>query len=267
MGTDPLLVIDGLRVRVTSDGRPRGVVKDVSLSVAAGEVLCLIGESGCGKSMTCLAVMGLLPATAGIIGGSIRYGERTDIRRGRDVAMIMQNPSSCFDPVFTIKSHFRETLSAQGLSFHANYAKVLQTIAEAGFDDPEAVLPLYPFQMSGGMLQRVMIALAMVAAPGVILADEPTTDLDMPAQAMVLDLIDRLRRSHDLGMLLVTHDLSVVARMADTVAVMRDGAILETGPARRVFDSPEHPYTRTLLEAHFALHDAFVDPGKDGVAA
>lgn len=267
MATEPLFVIDRLCVRVASGGRSRIVVKDVSLSVDAGEVLCLIGESGCGKSMTCLAVMGLLPATAGIVGGSIRFKGHTTIRRGRDVAMIMQNPSSCFDPVFTIKSHFRETLSAQGLSFQANRPQVLRTLAEAGFDDPEAVLPLYPFQMSGGMLQRVMIALAMVAAPGVLLADEPTTDLDMPAQATVLDCIKRLRDAHDLGMVLVTHDLSVVARMADTVAVMRDGCILETGPVRRVFDAPEHPYTRMLLEAHFALHDSFADSGRGGAAA
>jgi nickel transport system ATP-binding protein len=139
---------------------------------------------------------------------------------------------------------------------------VPRALGDAGFDAPEAVLPLFPFQMSGGMLQRVMIALAMVTTPGVLLADEPTTDLDMPAQATVLDLLDRLRREHGLGLLLVTHDLAVVARMADTVAVMRDGRILETGPVRRLFETPSHPYTQTLLAAHYALHQGFVAPGE-----
>jgi nickel transport system ATP-binding protein len=260
MATEPLLVIANLCVAVAGNPHPKPVVRDVSLQVHPGEVLGLIGESGSGKSMTCLSVMDLLPSSARITGGSVRMPGREIIRRGRDVAMIMQNPSSCFDPVMTIRGHFKETLAALGLSGDRGRARTLETLAEAGFDDPEAILPLYPFQMSGGMLQRVMIGLAMLAEPRLLLADEPTTDLDMPAQAVVLDLIDRLRRTHGLGVLLVTHDLSVAARLADRLAVMRDGRILETGPVRRIFRTPENDYTRMLLAAHFELHDALCAP-------
>ncbi|WP_027184538.1 ATP-binding cassette domain-containing protein [Desulfovibrio inopinatus] len=264
MATEPLLAIHNLCVDVVSSGRSKSVIKQVGLSLSAGQVLCLIGESGCGKSMTCLSVMDLLPAKAVIVEGTIQYKGRPTFRCGKDVGMMPQNPSSCFDPVFSIKSHFRETLAAHGLSEKKHWNTVLQALSDAGFHDPESVLPLFPFQMSGGMLQRVMIALAMVTSPGVLLADEPTTDLDMPAQSMVLDLLDHLRRERNIGLLLVTHDLSVVARIADTVAVMRDGRIVESGSVQRIFDAPTHPYTVTLLDAHFALHHAFADAHQEG---
>jgi len=260
MATDAALVIDNLSIETTHGQAGRRLVSDVGLRVGAGEVLGLIGESGSGKSMTCLAVMDLLPPGVRVCGGSVRMPGREAIRRGRDAAMVLQNPSGCFDPVMTIGGHFKETLRALGLPRDRNPDRAAVALGEAGFDDPESVLPLYPFQMSGGMLQRAMIALAMLGGPRLLLADEATTDLDMPTQAGVLGLIDRLRKTRGLGVLLVTHDLSVAARLADRVAVMRDGRILETGPVGRIFAAPRHDYTRTLLAAHFDLHDALCAP-------
>ncbi|MFP5221650.1 MAG: ATP-binding cassette domain-containing protein [Acidobacteriota bacterium] len=257
MKSEPLLSIDALEVTAAASPHPRPVVRGVSLSVRAGEVLGLIGESGSGKSMTCLSVMRLLPSAMHRTGGRILVQGSERFARGRDVGMVMQNPASCFDQVMTIEGHFRETLAAHNFPWNAGRSRALDSLRESGFDAPEAILPAYPFQLSGGMLQRVMIALAMVVEPRLLLADEPTTDLDMPAQARVLDLLDALRKRRNLGILLVTHDLSVVARLADTVAVMHDGVIVESGPVRRIFEAPSHPYTRTLLAAHFDLHDAF----------
>ncbi|MFZ5427552.1 MAG: ATP-binding cassette domain-containing protein [Thermodesulfobacteriota bacterium] len=256
MTSEPLLVIDKLEVAVASNPHPKPLVRGVSLAVHAGEVLGLIGESGSGKSMTCLSVMRLLPNSVHRVGGRVLVDGSEMFARGRDVGMVMQNPASCFDQVMTIEGHFRETLAAHGVPWITGRPRALESLREAGFDEPASILPAYPFQLSGGMLQRVMIALAMVLRPKLLLADEPTTDLDMPAQARVLDLLDRLRQTHNLGILLVTHDLSVVARLADTVAVMHGGVILETGPVLSIFEAPAHEYTRKLLAAHFNLHDA-----------
>lgn len=264
MASEPLLIIDDLEVVVASNPHPRPLVRGVNLTVHAGEVLGLIGESGSGKSMTCLSVLGLLPSSVYRIGGRVLVDGSEKFSRGHDVGMVMQNPASCFDQVMTIERHFSETLAAHGFAWNTGRLHALESLREAGFDDPASILPAYPFQLSGGMLQRVMIALAMVTKPKLLLADEPTTDLDMPAQARVLDLLDRLRQTHNLGILLVTHDLSVVARLADTVAVMHDGVILETGPVHRVFEAPGHEYTRTLLAAHFDLHDAFSFQAQNG---
>ena len=258
MGTDPILAIDNLAITAGRPPHDAALVTGLSLTIAPGEVLGLIGESGSGKSMTCLAVMDLLPPGVRVTSGSIRFCGRPGLRRGRDAAMVLQNPSSCFDPVMTIRGHFRETLKALGLPNDKDWSRAGAALAEAGFDDPENVLPRYPFQLSGGMLQRVMLALAMLGGPKLLLADEPTTDLDMPAQAKALELMDRLRRSHDLAVLLVTHDLSVAARLADRVAVMRGGCLVETGPVDQIFAHPGHAYTQTLLAAHFELHDALL---------
>ncbi|GFK92642.1 Nickel import ATP-binding protein NikD [Fundidesulfovibrio magnetotacticus] len=256
MDIERLLEIEELRVE-TAGAAPRELVRGVSLHVAPGEVLGLVGASGSGKSLTCLSVMDLLPSGLRRAGGRVRVSGRETVRRGLDAAMVLQNPSSCFDPVMTVRGHFKETLKAQGTGWARGAARAEESLAEAGFEEPGAILGLYPFQMSGGMLQRVAVALAMLGGPRLLLADEPTTDLDMPAQAKVLDLIDRLRRARGLGVLLVTHDLSVVARLADRVAVMQDGRLVETGPVSRVFEAPSHPYARTLLAAHLELHEAF----------
>jgi len=168
--------------------------------------------------------------------------------------MIMQNPMTCFDPIFTIRQHVRETLQAHGLSFSGKLEIIRRTFVDLGFDNPDEILLAYPFQLSGGMLQRIMVSLALLLDAELLIADEPTTDLDVIVQARILDLLDRLRKEKNIGILLVTHDLSVIARLADEVFVMQQGGIVESGPVAEIFMRSDHPYTRSLLAAHFSLY-------------
>lgn len=263
MATDPVLRVTGLEIAAFGPHGPLPLVRGVSLSVAANRVLGLIGESGCGKSLTCLGILGLLPANLRRTRGEVYLrGEAVHTlapdamrrHRGRSVAVILQNPMSCFDAVQTIRQHFRETLASHGLPSNGGFREQAESaLHEVGFDEPGAILDLYPFQMSGGMLQRVMISLALLLEPPLLIADEPTTDLDAVAQATILDLLAALRERRGLSVLLVTHDLSVIARLADEVAVMREGALLEHGAVGAVFAAPRHPYTASLLEAHRRL--------------
>ena len=250
------------------------LVGPVDLTVERGQVVCLVGPSGCGKSLTCMSLLGMLPdgvtRTAGAIrvhgqtvdgqGASGPPTERLRLLRGRGASYVLQNPASCFDPVFTIGAHFQETLAAHRPAGSSNAPRAdwrtaaCAALREVGFDDAQAILRHYPFQMSGGMLQRVMIALALVLDVPLLIADEPTTDLDLPSQARVLDLLDQVRRTRNTAILLVTHDLSVAARMADHMAVMRHGRVVEQGGARALFAAPRHPYTQALLAAHHRLY-------------
>ncbi|TVM15985.1 nickel import ATP-binding protein NikD [Oceanidesulfovibrio indonesiensis] len=241
------------------------LVRGISFHADTGQVTGLVGESGSGKSLTCQTIMGLVPKGLSA-SGSVRLGGeampvcagntvKTRQARGKRMAIIMQNPMSCFDPVFTIRAHFKETLSAHGAPASENGPeRWRKSLAEVGFPEPDSILKLYPFQMSGGMLQRVMIALALLLDVDFLLADEATTDLDAVSQARVLDLIDTLVRDRGLGVLLVTHDLSVIARLADKVLVMHDGSIVERGSVRSIFHAPRHEYTASLLEAHYRLY-------------
>lgn len=246
-----------LEVRNLSIQTPgRTLVSEVSFTAGTGRVLGLVGESGSGKSLTCLSVLDLLPKGLSRQGDVLienksleSYASMRNIR-GRRMGMILQNPMSCFDPIFTIRSHFRETFSAHGMSSTANDRQMLAALKEVGFADPESVPDLYPFQMSGGMLQRVMIALTLIMESPFLIADEPTTDLDTVAQAQVLDLLAGLKQKRGLGMLLVTHDLGVIARLADDVAVMRNGGIIEEGSVHSIFHNPQHQYTRKLISTH-----------------
>ena len=260
-----VLEINGLKVMLTAKNGPdkTPLVNDVSLTVSQGQVTGLIGESGSGKSLTCLSVMNLLPPAMNHQGGKIMLagsplGETSESQwrcfRGRRAAMILQNPMSCFDPVFTIGHHIKETLSAHGLNWRNSKAKIRSTLAELGFDHPDEILSAYPFQLSGGMLQRIMVSLALLLEAQLLIADEPTTDLDVIVQARILDIIDRLRREKNVGVLLVTHDLSVIARLADQVSVMQKGAIVESGPVADIFYRPHASYTKALLTAHFSLY-------------
>lgn len=267
-----ILEIDGLRVTLAGPccgNRP--MVDDVCLTVRRGEVTGLIGESGCGKSLTCLAVMDLLPPAMQRSDGTIRLvGELPEKSsqalpacfRGRRAAMVLQNPMSCFDAVFTVGQHVRETLSAHGMNPRACRERVRMTLADLGFERPDEILAAYPFQLSGGMLQRVMVSLALLLEAELLIADEPTTDLDVIVQARILDLIDKLRREKNVGVLLVTHDLSVIARLADQVAVMQHGRIVESGPVREIFAGASQPYTRDLLAAHFSLYGRLAGEGR-----
>lgn len=259
-----VLEVEGLKVRMSRHCcQDKPLVNDVSLNVAQGQVTGLIGESGCGKSLTCLAVMDLLPQAMSRCDGRISLagaplGEVPDGHwrcfRGRRAAMILQNPMSCFDPVFTVGHHIRETLDAHGLKGPDRNARVRSTLSELGFDTPDEILTAYPFQLSGGMLQRVMVSLALLLEAELLIADEPTTDLDVIVQARILELIDRLRKEKNVGVLLVTHDLSVIARLADQVAVMQDGRIIESGGVGDIFARPKEGYTKALLSAHFSLY-------------
>jgi ABC-type dipeptide/oligopeptide/nickel transport system ATPase component len=259
-----VLSVKDLSLDLVAGGRKRNLVREVNFDVREREVMGLIGESGCGKSLTCLALMGLLPAAIRQTGGTVLFNgqaidalsaHRRRALRGRRIAMVLQNPMSCFDTIFTIRHHFAETLAAHGKTSARQVAQTaLAALEEVGFEDPQSVLDLYPFQMSGGMLQRVMLAVAVMMKVSLLIADEPTTDLDVVAQAKVLDLLARIRDEHGVAILLVTHDLSVIARLADTVAVMRSGAIVEAGTAKGLFHAAQHPYTRDMVAAHMSLY-------------
>jgi nickel transport system ATP-binding protein len=263
MGENPILEVKDLQVVLKENQRV--LVRDISLSVTRGKVLGLVGESGCGKSITCLSILGLLPVNVRRTAGEVRIqGKAVQalsplVRRklrGSSVAMILQNPMSCFDPVFTIRYHFRETMGSHGLNRSgADQDKAVEALRSVGFPDPGTILDLYPFQMSGGMLQRVMVAMALLMRAPLLIADEPTTDLDVVAQSNILTLMEDMRKRQNVGILLVTHDLSVIARLADDVAVMRQGEIVERSPVRDLFVAPRHPYSRALLQAHFSLYD------------
>lgn len=233
----------------------RPLVHGVSLTLKRGRVLALVGGSGSGKSLTCAAALGILPPgvrqTAGLIladGKPVSPGEL----RGTKIATIMQNPRSAFNPLRTMADHARETCRA--LDKPADDATLIAAMAAVGLENARRVLRLYPFEMSGGMLQRMMIALALLCDAPFIVADEPTTDLDAVVQARILDLLVSIMHTRGPGMLLVTHDMGVVARLADDVAVMDSGNIVEQGDVETIFSAPRHDITRSLVAAHLALY-------------
>lgn len=231
------------------------LVKGVSLTLTRGRVLALVGGSGCGKSLTCAAALGVLPAGVRQTSGQLLAdGSRISPQslRGKTVATIMQNPRSAFNPLHSMATHARETCLAVGQPADDN--ALLAALRAVGLEEVHRVLKLYPFEMSGGMLQRMMIAMALLCDAPFIVADEPTTDLDAVAQARILDLLGSIMQTRAPGMLLVTHDMGVVARLADDVAVMDNGVIVEQGDVEAVFHTPQHRVTRNLVAAHLALY-------------
>ena len=253
--SSPLLSVEGMAVGYGA----QEVCSDVSFSVRRGQALALIGESGSGKSVSVLAATGLLGGGGRILRGSVRLDgeeigaltERERRRRGlfgKRIAMIFQNPSRALDPVHTIGMQINESLALTGLSGRAALRdKGTEWLRLVGLPDPEEALDRYPHQLSGGQRQRAMIAIALAARPEVLIADEPTTALDVTIQAQVLTLIRRLQHELDLALVIVTHDFGVVAAMADEVAVMYAGEVVETGPVADIIARPCHPYTRALL--------------------
>jgi len=254
----PLLEVQGLSVRF--DGVPRDIntVDDVSFSVAKGKTLCLVGESGCGKSVTSLALMGLLPTPpARIVAGqalfdgqdllSMSERERADIRGDR-VAMIFQEPMTSLNHAFTIGDQIAEGIARHRKVTRAEATeRALEMLKKVRIPAPEKRLRAYPHEMSGGMRQRVMIAMALANDPQLLIADEPTTALDVTIQAQILTLIRRLQEETGTAMILITHDLGVVAEVADEVAVMYAGRVVESGPVEAIFEDPQHPYTIGLM--------------------
>jgi oligopeptide/dipeptide ABC transporter ATP-binding protein len=235
-------------------------VDGVSFTVAEGETLGIVGESGSGKSMTCLSIVRLVPrGAARIVGGQILLdGEdlltKSDTEmqqiRGRKVAMILQDPMSSLNPVFSVGMQVREPVAMyHRLRGRALTERAVELLASVRIPSPGARLRAFPHQLSGGMRQRVVGAMAIAAPPRLLIADEPTTSLDLTIQMQYLGLLKELQERHRLAMIFVTHDLGIVARICDRVAVMYGGRIVEIGPVRRIFKSPAHPYTRALLDA------------------
>jgi oligopeptide/dipeptide ABC transporter ATP-binding protein len=259
----PLLSVEDLCVAfATEDGVARAV-DGVSFSVEPGETLCLVGESGCGKSVTALAVMGLLPRPPARISGRVELGGRDLLNaapreladlRGNRLAMIFQEPMTSLNPAFTVGSQLTEVLVRhRGLAAARARAAVIEMLDHVRIPAPEKRIDEFPHRMSGGMRQRVMIAMALLCQPELLIADEPTTALDVTIQAQVLDLMRVLRAEMKTSILLITHDLGVVAEMADRVQVMYAGQVVESGSAAAVFSMPQHPYTIGLMGAIPAL--------------
>jgi oligopeptide/dipeptide ABC transporter ATP-binding protein len=255
-----LLEIDRLSVAFRDDGRFVRVVDDLSFTLDAGRIFGLVGESGCGKSVTARAIMQLLPSPpARIEAGAIRLdgrdllvlGERAMRSvRGRDIGMVFQEPMTSLNPTFPVGFQIGETLRLhRELSRSAIRAEVLELLHLVGIGAPERRLGQYPHELSGGLRQRVMIAMALACRPKLLIADEPTTALDVTIQAQILELLVRLRDELGMAILLITHDLGVIAEYTDEVAVMYAGKLVERAGVRRLFEAPRHPYTTGLLRS------------------
>jgi peptide/nickel transport system ATP-binding protein len=255
----PLLRVEGLTAGFDVAGGFAPAVIDVSLEVLPGETLGLVGESGSGKSVTALSILRLLQPPGRIASGRIRFrgadllamNER-EIRRvrGAGIGLVFQEPMSALNPVFTAGDQVAEALVVHGLAdWPEARRRAVDLLAAVRVPDPELRARFYPHQLSGGMRQRVMIAIAIACRPALVIADEPTTALDVTIQAEILDLLRELRDRYQLALLLITHDLGVIAGMADRVAVMYAGRIVEEAPVGRLFRTPQHPYTRGLLAA------------------
>ena len=235
-------------------------VDDVSLSLSAGETLGVVGESGCGKTMLALSIMRLIPPNGRIAEGRILFDGRDLLqlteeemreRRGRDIAMIFQEPMTSLNPVLRVGDQIAEAIRLhQHVSDREALDRSVKLLGEVGIPDPEKRVRDYPHQMSGGMRQRVMIAMAMSCRPRLLLADEPTTALDVTIQAQILKLISDLKEKNNMAVILITHDLGIVAEAAQKVAVMYAGKVVETSEVENLFSRPQHPYTRGLIESH-----------------
>ena len=250
--------IEHLDVTFATDGGDVAAVKDVSLDVRAGEVLAIVGESGSGKTVTARSILGLLPETARVDGvvllgkDDIVTIDEARLRevRGTEVAMIFQEPSSALNPVYTVGWQLAEGLRAHGnVTRRAARSRAIEMLARVGIPNPSRRVDDYPHQFSGGQKQRVVIAMALALAPSVIVADEPTTALDVTVQAEILDLLRQLRDETGTAIVLITHNMGVVADLSDRVAVMLNGRIVETAPSRELFAAPKHEYTQRLLAA------------------
>ena len=254
----PLLDVKDLRVGFRQDGKLTEAVRGVSFSVARGETVALVGESGSGKSVSALSTVSLLGDSAEV-SGSVTYDgqqmigadERLLLKvRGNDISFIFQEPMTSLNPLHTIEKQLGESLALhQGIVGEDAKGRILELLDKVGIRDAESRLSAYPHQLSGGQRQRVMIAMALANKPDVLIADEPTTALDVTIQAQILDLLAGLKETEGMGLLFITHDLGIVRRIADRVCVMKAGEIVEHGPTGQIFDAPQHPYTIKLLSA------------------
>jgi oligopeptide/dipeptide ABC transporter ATP-binding protein len=259
-GSEALLKVEGLRVEFHTHHRGTvHAVNGVSFEIAAGETLGIVGESGCGKSVTALAMLGILPRAGAVTGGSAQFGGQDLVRlkdralrkiRGREIAMIFQDPMTSLNPVLTIGRQIREALETHfGMGRRAAEARATELLDQVGIPSARSRLSDYPHQFSGGMRQRAMIAMALACEPKLLIADEPTTALDVTIQAQILALLRSVVAERDTALILITHDLGVVAGMCERVNVMYAGMFMETGSADQVFETPRHPYTLGLLQS------------------
>ena len=256
---DNLLQVENLSIAFFEDGIRNIVVDKVSFAVKPGEVLCIVGETGCGKSMTALSILGLLSANAHVIDGSIVFDGKNlldmdekelDKVRGNEVTMVFQDVMNSLNPVLTIGNQLTEVIRIHmGYDRKSAAEYAVKMLSKVGLPDPEAVMRKYPHMLSGGMQQRVMIAMALACNPKLIIADEPTTALDVTIQAQILDLLKNLKDKINSSIMLITHDLGVIAEMADYVVVMYAGKVVEQGLASEVFSNPFHPYTIGLMNS------------------
>ncbi len=259
MSAPHLLEVHHLNVQFVSNARPLRAVDDVSFHVDAGEVVGIVGESGSGKSVTALALMGLIDEPGRVTAQRIAFDGRdlatmsAKERRallGSDIAMIFQDPMTSLNPSFTVAFQLMEAIDLhEGGSKKARRARALELLRSVDIPDPERRLDAYPHQLSGGMSQRVMVAMAIACNPRLLIADEPTTALDVTIQAQMLTLLVKLQRERGMALVLITHDLGVVAEIAQRVLVMYAGQVVETSPVPAIFDTPRHPYTEALLAA------------------
>src|SRR5690606_15504503 len=255
----PLLEITELKTHFPTRAGLVRAVDGVSFSLGRGELLGLVGESGCGKSITALSVMQLIAPPGKIVGGSIRFAdeelttaspERLREIRGNDIAMICQDPMTSLNPVYTVGEQIAEALRLhRKLDRKAAKEAAIEAMREVAIPAPETRVDDYPHQLSGGMRQRIMIAMALACDPELLIADEPTTALDVTIQAQILELLNELRKTRELAVLLITHDLGVVAEVADRVCVMYTGKIVEEAGVKEIFAAPKHPYTQGLLKS------------------
>lgn len=254
-----LLEIENLQTQFPTRAGLVRAVNDVSFYINEGELLGLVGESGCGKSITALSVMRLISPPGKIVGGSIKFrgedllkvsGDRMREIRGDDISMIFQDPMTSLNPVYTVGEQIAEALRLhRNLDKKAAWNAAIEAMNEVSIPDPSRRANDYPHQLSGGMRQRVMIAMALACDPELLIADEPTTALDVTIQAQILELLDELRQTRKLAVLLITHDLGVVAEVADRVCVMYTGKIVEESGVDALFEKPKHPYTQGLLKS------------------
>ena len=264
MSGESVISVKNIKTYFYSENRCNRAVNGVSFEVKRGRTLCVVGESGCGKSVTASSIMQLLPRLARIEEGQIIYHseEKGDIEiqklkrngkemrelRGKDIAMIFQDPMTALNPVFKVGDQIAENIMQhEKVSKKEAKARALELLTQMGIPEPEKRINQYPHEFSGGMRQRAVIALAMSCNPKVLLADEPTTALDVTIQAQIFELMDMLKREHNTAIMLITHDMGVVSELADDVLVMYMGNVIESGTAREVLKNPKHPYTKALL--------------------
>lgn len=260
MNDNDLLTVHDLSVSFSVNGKTNSILDSVSFSIKKGEILALVGESGCGKSVTAQTILRLLPYPAGrITAGSITFNKKnivtlplTELQtiRGKEIAIIFQDPLHALDPLLSIKKQIEEVFKIHCKSMvKKDYKKSIEELLKTlDFVDPAQVMSAYPHELSGGMQQRAMLAIALAASPSLIIADEPTTSLDIVTQGYILQMLKKIQLEKKISMLFITHDMHIVSKIADSIAVMYAGQIVESGKTDELFTKPLHPYTRALLE-------------------